>query len=63
VLGDSVLGDSVLGDSVLGDSVLGDSVLGDSVLLQPAIKTAKANIIGIERRSFLIGMFCKELAL
>jgi len=62
VLGDSVLGDSVLGDSVLGDSVLGDSVLGDSVLLQPAIKTANVNIIASERRSFLIGMFCNELA-
>ncbi|MFP6586721.1 MAG: hypothetical protein VB814_03685, partial [Pirellulaceae bacterium] len=60
--GDSVLGDSVLGDSVLGDSVLGDSVLGDCVLLQPTMKTVTANILGSERRSFLIGMFFNELA-
>jgi hypothetical protein len=62
VLGESVLGESVLGESVLGESVLGESVLGESVLLQPTIKTAKANIIGSETRSFLIVMFCNELA-
>ena len=62
VLGESVLGASVLGASVLGASVLGASVLGDSVLSQPATKTANVNIIASERRSFLIGMFCNELA-
>ena len=49
-------------DSVLGDSVLGDSVLGDSVLLQPTIKTAKANTSGSAGKSFVIVIFCNAFA-